>query len=41
METRALDKAMATGVVLIVIILLINGTTNWFTRRFHAKMMGT
>jgi phosphate transport system permease protein len=41
METRALDKAMATGVVLIVIILLINGVTNWFTRRFHAKMMGT
>jgi phosphate transport system permease protein len=41
METRALDKAMATGVVLIVIILLINGTTNWLTRRFHAKMMGT
>jgi phosphate transport system permease protein len=41
METRALDKAMATGVVLIVIILLINGATNWFSRRFHAKMMGT
>jgi phosphate transport system permease protein len=41
METRALDKAMAAGVVLIVIILLINGTTNWLTRRFHAKMMGT
>jgi phosphate transport system permease protein len=41
METRALDKAMATGVVLIVIILLINGVTNWLTRRFHAKMMGT
>jgi phosphate transport system permease protein len=40
METRALDKAMATGVVLIVIILLINGATNWFSRRFHAKMMG-
>lgn len=41
METRALDKAMATGVVLIVIILLINGITNWLTRRFHARMMGT
>ena len=40
METRALDKAMATGVVLIIIILLINGTTNWLSRRFQTRMTG-
>lgn len=40
METRALDKAMATGVVLIIIILLINWLTNWLSQRFRARMMG-
>jgi len=40
METRALDKAMATAVVLIAIILAINWATNWLSQRFRARMTG-
>jgi phosphate transport system permease protein len=40
MDTRAFDKAMGTGAVLIVIILIINSLTNWLSRRFQAKMRG-
>jgi phosphate transport system permease protein len=40
METRALDKAMATGVMLIIIILVINGITNWLAQRFRVRMAG-
>jgi len=40
METRALDKAMATGVVLIIIILIINWLTKWLSQRLYAKMRG-
>jgi phosphate transport system permease protein len=40
METNALDKALATGTVLVVLILLTNLFTNWISRRLHAKMMG-
>lgn len=40
METRALDKAMATGIMLIVIILIINGITNWLAQRFRVRMAG-
>jgi phosphate transport system permease protein len=41
METRAFDKAMATGAVLIIIIIIINSLTNWISYRFQAKMRGT
>ncbi len=40
METNAFEKAMATGAVLIIIILLINTITNWISHRFQAKMRG-
>jgi len=40
METNALDKALATGAVLIVLILIINLITRWLAWRFHARMEG-
>lgn len=40
METRAFDKAMATGAVLIIIIILINGATNWLSQQFQKKLRG-
>ncbi len=40
METRAFEKAMATAVVLIVIIIGINALTNFFSQRFQQKMKG-
>jgi phosphate transport system permease protein len=39
-ETNALDKAMATASVLIIIIILINALTNWLAGRFQKKMKG-
>jgi phosphate transport system permease protein len=41
METRALDKAMATGAVLIITIILINALTNLILYRFQKRMKGT
>jgi phosphate transport system permease protein len=40
METRAFDKAMGTGAVLIIIIISINAITNWLSQRYQAKMRG-
>jgi phosphate transport system permease protein len=40
METNAFDKAMATGVVLIATIIIINTVTNFLSRKFQAKMSG-
>jgi phosphate transport system permease protein len=40
METRAFDKAMATGAVLIIIIIVINTITNWLSSRFQKRMKG-
>ena len=40
METRAFDKAMGTGAVLIIIIIVINTLTNWLSHRFQVKMRG-
>jgi phosphate transport system permease protein len=40
METRAFDKAMATGTILIVTIILINLIINFFSRRLSAGMRG-
>lgn len=39
-ETNAMDKAMATATVLIILIIVINTLTNWLSRRFQAKMLG-
>jgi phosphate transport system permease protein len=40
METRAFDKAMATGAVLIITIIIINTFTNWLSYRFQRRMKG-
>ncbi len=40
METNALDKALATGAVLILIILAINFVTRWTSNRIQARMRG-
>jgi phosphate transport system permease protein len=40
METRAFDKAMATGAVLIITIIVINTVTNLLSNRFQRKMKG-
>jgi phosphate transport system permease protein len=40
METRAFDKAMATGAVLIITIIVINTVTNWLSNRFQRRMRG-
>lgn len=40
METNALEKAMATGAVLVVLILVTNLLTNSISKRLQARMMG-
>jgi phosphate transport system permease protein len=40
MDTNAFDKAMGTGAVLIIIIIIINAVTNLLSQRFQAKMRG-
>ncbi|AAW40523.1 MAG: phosphate ABC transporter permease PstA [Dehalococcoides mccartyi] len=39
-ETNAMDKAMATAAVLIVIIVGLNGLTNFISRRFQKRICG-
>jgi phosphate transport system permease protein len=39
-ETTAFEKAMATAVLLIILIVLINALTHWLSQRFSARMMG-
>jgi len=39
-ETNAIDKAMATAAVLIVIIVGLNALTNFISRRFQKRMSG-
>jgi phosphate transport system permease protein len=40
METNALEKALATGAVLVVLILFTNLLTNSVSKRLQARMMG-
>jgi len=40
METNALEKAMATGAVLVFLILVTNLLTNSISKRLQARMMG-
>ena len=40
METNALDKALATGAVLIILILTLNFVTRWLSQRLQARMRG-
>ena len=39
-DTIALEKAMATAVILIILIVVINTLTNWLSRRFQARLTG-
>jgi phosphate transport system permease protein len=39
-ETNAMDKAMATAAILVVLIIIINTLTNWLSQRFHARFAG-
>ncbi len=41
METNALEKALATATVLVVLILFTNLFTNWISTRLQTRMMGT
>ena len=40
METNALDKALATGAVLIILTLILNFITRWLSQRLQAGMRG-
>jgi phosphate transport system permease protein len=40
MDTNAIEKAMATGVVLVILIVITNAMTNWLSQRFRARMAG-
>jgi phosphate transport system permease protein len=40
MDTNAIEKAMATGVVLVIMIVITNAMTNWLSQRFRARMAG-
>jgi phosphate transport system permease protein len=40
METRAFEKSMATGAVLIIIVVIINTITDWLASRYRARMTG-
>jgi phosphate transport system permease protein len=40
MDTNAIEKAMATGVVLVIVIVISNAMTNWLSQRFRARMTG-
>jgi len=40
MDTNAIEKAMATGVILIVVIVITNAVTNWLSQRFRTSMVG-
>lgn len=39
-DTKAIDKAMATAAILVILIIIINTLTNWLSQRFQARMMG-
>jgi phosphate transport system permease protein len=40
MDTMAMEKALATGVVLIFIIIIINWVTRWISRRYMRRLQG-
>jgi len=39
-ETNAFEKAMATGAVLIMTVIIINAITNFISHRYYARMAG-
>ncbi|HEY49557.1 MAG TPA: phosphate ABC transporter permease PstA [Dehalococcoidia bacterium] len=40
MNTNAMEKALATGVMLIIIIVIINAITRWLSSRWMIRMQG-
>jgi len=40
MDTTAMNKALATGIVLIFIIIVINWVTRWISRRYMRRLKG-
>jgi phosphate transport system permease protein len=40
MDTMAMEKALATGIVLIFIIIVINWATRWISRRYMQRLKG-
>jgi phosphate transport system permease protein len=40
MDTTAMEKALATGIVLIFIIIVINWVTRWISRRYMRRLKG-
>jgi phosphate transport system permease protein len=40
MNTMAMSKALATGIVLIFIIIVINWATRWISRRYMQRLQG-
>ena len=40
MDTMAMDKALATGIVLIFIIIVINWATRWISGRYMRRLKG-
>jgi phosphate transport system permease protein len=39
-DTNAMDKAMATAAILVILIIVINTLTNWISRSFHNRLVG-
>jgi phosphate transport system permease protein len=39
-DTSAIEKAMATAAILVILIIIINTLTNWLSQRFHTRMVG-
>jgi phosphate transport system permease protein len=39
-DTSAIEKAMATAAILVILIIVINTLTNWLSQRFHTRMVG-
>jgi phosphate transport system permease protein len=39
-DTKAMDKAMATAAILVILIIIINTLTNWLSQKFQSRMMG-
>jgi phosphate transport system permease protein len=40
METNAMDKALATGAVLVMLIIIINVGTRWLSGYLQKRMTG-
>jgi phosphate transport system permease protein len=39
-DTKAIEKAMATAAILVIVVILVNTLTNWLSQKFQARVMG-